>query len=141
LARIIGIRVEPSAEASATAEPEMADGGVGEAHESVRDAALDHEFTGEDEERDGHQREGVHAGGHALEHDNGRQVEPEHGKQRTQAEREGDRHAEREQKGEAAEQDEQRHARAISGVRPARSFSACSRQNSTISAPATGKGR
>ena len=86
--------------------PDMADDGVGEAHQPIGDAAVQHHLAGIDEEGDRQQCEDVHARRHALEHHHRRQIEIEHGGEGGNAEGEGDRDAEHQQRREDAEKDD-----------------------------------
>jgi hypothetical protein len=111
--------------AHAQAAADVADQAVGEADDPLRDAAVEHQLAGEDEERDRQEGEDLHPADHLLEHDGDRQAGGEDGRDRRQADRERDRHAEHEQDDEADREDGQFHgdgpcaARAPS-TRPAR---------------------
>ena len=53
----------------------MADQAVGEAHDAIGDAAVEHQLAREHEERNGEEGEDLHAADHLLEHDGDRQPE------------------------------------------------------------------
>src|SRR5688500_19462758 len=53
----------------AEATAHMADQAFGKGHDAVGNAAIEHQLAREDEERDGQEREDVHARCHALEHE------------------------------------------------------------------------
>ena len=129
-----GIRIEPSAATSATAEPEIsaknmrrADRHVrepaahpaeqrrGEGDQPLRDARRVHDRAGEDEQRDREQREA----GRAVVGDDrqvGQDVEPvrrDHRDDRDDAERHGDRHVDQHQREHGGEQQQHDGHRAI----------------------------
>ena len=60
--------------AHAQAAAHVAHKAVGEAHDAVGDAAVEHQFAGEDEERDGQEAEHLHPADHLLEDDRDRQA-------------------------------------------------------------------
>ena len=95
-----------------------ADEHLGQVDDALGHAAFGHDGAGENEERDGQQREVVHAVGR-LEHDGfERQAHPDRGEDGGEAQRIGDRHAEQAQHGEAADENEDIH-----GDRPIASYS------------------
>jgi hypothetical protein len=112
----------------------VADQAVGEAHDAVGDAAVEHQLAGEHEERDRQEREHLHAADHLLEHHGDRQAGRQDGGHRGQADGEGHRHAQQQQDDEARRHDGQFHAGTTSW--PRSSATMCSKENSTISAPA-----
>ncbi len=88
----------------------MADQRVGEAHDALGDAAVEHQLAGEDEERNGEEGEHLHAADHLLEDDGERQPGGEDGGDRRQADRERDRNPNEQQQREADCEDGQFHA-------------------------------
>ena len=82
-----------------------------EIDEPLRHAAFAHDRAGEDEEGDGEKREIVGAVGDFQHHRFERQIDPKRGADRGEPERIGDRHAEQAEDREAADQEENVHAR------------------------------
>ena len=112
----------------------MPDQAVGEAHDAVGDAAIQHQLTREDEEGDGEEAEDLHAADHLLEDDGHGQAGRDDGGHRRQPDRERDRHAQQQQQREAHAEDSQFHE-GVTSV-PRSSARMCSIENSTISTPA-----
>ena len=102
-------------------------------HDLVGDPAVQHQLAAEDEERDGEEREDVHAGHHLLEDDGDRQALVEDGAQGRQADREGDGDAEDQEAEERDAEDGQCHDGSTSS--PRSSAMMCSIENSTIRTP------
>ncbi|MNL68592.1 hypothetical protein D3C87_1933370 [compost metagenome] len=69
----------------------MADHGLGCVDDLVGDAAMQHQFTGENEERNGEKRKYVHARHHLLEADGDRKTFIKNGAKRRQADRKSNR--------------------------------------------------
>src|SRR4029077_5114784 len=103
-----------------------------------RDAAVEHELAGEDEERNGEKGEHSHPRRHPLEDDRNRQSFIQDRADRRQSDREGDRDAEDEE--EDKRQREYRQCHAGSTSVPCSSATMCSMENRTISAPAIATG-
>jgi len=112
----------------------MADQAVGEAHDAVGDAAVEHQLAREDEEGNGQKAEDLHAADHLLEDDGDGQAGGHDGGHRGQPDRERDRHAQQQQQREAHAEDGQFHE-GVTSV-PRSSAMMCSIENSTISTPA-----
>ena len=117
----------------------MADQALGEGHDAIGDAAIEHQLAGEDEERDGEEREDVHARRHALEHDGERQALVEDGGDGGEADREGDGYAQHQAEREDDAEDGQCHDGITSS--PRHSATMCSRENRAIRMPAITSGR
>ena len=85
---------------------------IGEVDEALGDAAAVHQFARQDEEGDGHQREGVHPVDHAAGNDDPRRgiADDECAEHRRDADRKYDRHTEEHQQQHASEQDDSQHA-------------------------------
>ena len=117
------------------AEPaaDVADHGARGRHDLVGDAAVQHQLAAEDEERDGQEREDVHAGHHLLEDDGDRQALVEDGAQGGEADGEGDRDAQDQEAEEGDGQDGQCHDGSTSS--PRSSAMMCSIENRTMSTP------
>ena len=116
----------------------VADGAFREIDDLLRDAAVKHQFAGEDEERDGQEREDVHPRNHPLEHHRDRDALERDGRDAGQADGESDRDAQDQEQSEAAGQDHQCHDGSTSLFR--RVAMICSVENRQISTPASTTG-
>ena len=87
------------------AAADVADQGAGEAEQALADAALVHEGTGQGEERDGQEREGLEAGDDALGHDGERDPLQEDDEAGGRDHGDRDRRADQEEEGEGDEED------------------------------------
>ena len=156
--------IEPSADTSATAEPEMPPNSIDEKtlttprpprtqptadeakpHQPRGDAAVEHQLTGEDEERDREQREHADAGDDPLERDQQRQALPPERRHGGHTERERNRDADDDQHREQAEQDGKTHryrspAAAGAGASPCSMPTRLPSENRHTSAPPTATG-
>ena len=112
---------------------------VGEAHDAISNAAVEHQLASEDEERDRQEAEDLHPADHLLEHHRDRQARIENSGNRRQADRERHRYAEQQQDGEGDRQDGQFHAGTTSSSRS--NAITCSSENITMSTPATTSAR
>ena len=116
----------------------MADEVLGELHDAVGNAAVEHQFAGEYEKRNGEKREHAHAGGHALEHHGDGQAFVQNGRHCGKADGKGHRHAEDQQGEKHHAQDGQCHEGTTSV--PLTSAIMCSIEKRQIRAPATRMG-
>jgi len=106
---------------------------LGEPHDLVGHAAVQHQLAAEDEERDREEREHVHPGHHLLEQHTQRQALVEDGADRRESDREGHRNAQDEQAEERQAQDGQCHDGTTSF--PSSNASTCSIENEMTSRP------
>ncbi|MCW0449889.1 hypothetical protein NB706_002723 [Xanthomonas sacchari] len=110
--------------------------------QAVGDATAQHQFAGEDEQRDRDQRRRAAAGGDLLHQHHRRQVQIQQRGQRGRAQRIRHRHADQQQHHEQSQQDGDGHAQFLPMVAPGRSTrQAWYSANTLISAPPIDSGR
>ena len=111
----------------------MADEVLGELHDLVGNAAMQHQLAAEDEERDGQEREDVHPRHHLLEDHRHRQAFIQNGADGREADGEGDGDAENQEAEEGGAENDQFHDGMTSS--PRRRAMMCSIEKETIRTP------